>query len=441
MTQQPARPTTSSPQFGGWTLTLLVIANMIGAGVFTTSGFSLAELRSPVLVMLAWLLAGFIAICGAYSYGQLVKLMPESGGEYLFLARSIHPLAGYVAGWVSLIAGFTGAIAFAATALESYLLPAGSRPDWLPADAIAILAVVTAGLLHGNRPALGARVQNVTVAAKLLFLAVFIGLAFVSFGRAPELTQPQPTGQGPSTWIAFAVSIVWISLSYSGYNAAVYLAGEAVDARQSVPRALLRGTLCVTLIYLLLNAIFVYATPVASIAGQEDVATISAEWLGGPNARWLVQAIVCFALWSSIMSMLMAAPRVYAKMADDGLFPSQLRLQDAKPLVATLTQVVLAIIIILASRLENLLGYLGLTLSLSSAATIGCLFLPRYNQTAMQRVIAAVFVVSTLSLGVIFAWSRPAQFAAAAMTFACGAAMYGLTLWWSRSAPVDRSAD
>ena len=120
------------PRFGLLTLVSLVVANMIGAGVFTTSGFALADLGTPDRVMVAWLTGGVLAVCGALSYGALVRRITDSGGEYLFLSRVIHPAAGFVAGWVSLLAGFTGAIAFAASALEAYALPAAARPEWFP---------------------------------------------------------------------------------------------------------------------------------------------------------------------------------------------------------------------------------------------------------------------------------------------------------------------
>jgi fructoselysine transporter len=131
-------------------LTALVIASMIGAGVFTTSGFALADLGTPGRVVCAWFVGGLIALCGAMSYGALAHHITESGGEYLFLSRAIHPLAGFLAGWVSLLAGFTGAIAFAATAFAAYALPEEIRPAWLSHDVLATLVVVGAGLLHGR---------------------------------------------------------------------------------------------------------------------------------------------------------------------------------------------------------------------------------------------------------------------------------------------------
>lgn len=413
--------------FGWWTLTLLVVANMIGAGVFTTSGLAVADLRSPERVLLAWLVAGLIALCGAYCYGQLVRLMPESGGEYLFLARTLHPLAGYIAGWVSLIAGFTGAIAFAATAFESYLVPAATRPAWLPPDTVAIVAVLVSGLLHGGRPTLGAKLQNVAVLIKLVLILSFVAMFVNQVLGAPGSGAATGDSLSFDTLRSFATSLVWISLSYSGYNAAVYLAEEAKSPRETVPRALLWGTLAVTLLYLLLNACFLYAAPLETISGQQNVALVATQWLMGDQAARLVQALVCAALLTSVMSMLMAAPRVYAKMADDGLFPGFLRFKNDRPGYATAAQVMLAVLIIVVADLRDLLGYLGLTLSISTACTVTCLLIDPRGRTVFRSSMTIAFVAATLTLALVFSLSQPGQFVAAALTFAVGAGMYWLT--------------
>ena len=418
MHQSPPR------RFGFWTLTLLVVANMIGAGVFTTSGFALADLHAPDVVMWAWCVAGIIACCGAYGYGQLARLIPESGGEYLFLARLVHPLAGFIAGWVSLIAGFTGAIALSATALESYLLPSGT-PAWLPRDAVALGAVVVAALLHGATPLRGARLQNISVAIKLTLISVFVILFGWWAGSDSTTVAEQPVAQ--PTLHAFAISLVWISLSYSGFNAAVYVAEEAIDPKRTVPRALLCGTVLVTLLYLLLNACFVYGPPTSAVAGRENVAMEAAAWLGGPRAAGLVQALVCLALWTSILSMLMAAPRVYAKMAADGLFPSWLMFQQASPWRATVLQMVLAAVFIVVADLRQLLQYLGLTLSVSAACTVACLIFDRRQRWWGRTVVAAAYAGTTLALAIVFSWSAPRQFLAAGLTFAAGAVMFVFT--------------
>lgn len=417
---------------GFWTLTFLVVANMIGAGVFTTSGFSIQSLGSPELVVWAWIFAGLIAMAGAFSYGQLVKAMPESGGEYLFLSRAAHPLLGFIAGWVSLIAGFSGAIALAATTLEEYATPV--RPDWLPAGLVAVLSIVLAGAFHGLRPQVGAFLQNAIVLLKLLLLLSIFAFAV---SKLNELTSngdldlsSQPTGLALAS--AFAGSLVWISLSYSGFNAAVYLAGEVDDMKRVVPRSLLVATGAVTVFYVLLNAVFVYANPVDAIAGQTDVAAITAKSLGGWAFEAFVRWTIVACLLTSVFSMMMAAPRVYAKMAEDGLLPKALRFehdQEESPRTATLLQVGLAVLLVLVSTLQGLLAYLGLTLSLCAACSVACLFLPAVRKSRRWHwtdLIPVFYLISTLVSAVMLTVSDPRQLFGTVVTFSAGAAAYFL---------------
>ena len=154
---------------------MLVVANMIGAGVFTTSGFSLGDLSNRSTVMLAWAIGAGIAVCGAVSYGQLASRITESGGEYLFLARFVHPSVGFVAGWVSLLAGFTGAIAFAATAFESYVMPEESQ--WLGRGMIAIAVIILFAAMHSIAISFGVLTQNLIVLAKITLIVLFAVLA------------------------------------------------------------------------------------------------------------------------------------------------------------------------------------------------------------------------------------------------------------------------
>ena len=417
--------------FGFWTLTFLVIANMIGAGVFTTSGFSLADLGSAHLVVLAWAVGGIIAMAGAFSYGLLTKAMPESGGEYLFLSRAAHPLLGFIAGWVSLIAGFSGAIAFSATAFESYVLPPGSRPEWLPARAVAIASIVAAGFFHGLHPRSGARIQNAVVVLKLGLLLALLGFAGSRLvgGDWPEAIHEAGNLTGWALGSAFAGSLVWISLSYSGFNAAVYVADEVDRASHVVPRALLAGTGIVVVLYVLLNAVFVYSAPSDSLAGREDVAAIAARSLGGQPFETFVRWTVAACLLTSVFSMIMAAPRVYAKMADDGLLPTWLRFQTGRPFAATMVQVVVAVALVLVSSLQGLLSYLGLTLSISAACSVCCLFLPGVRTKPLlhpSSVPPAVYVIGTLVAATWMVAADPWQLVGTALTFAVGAVAYAL---------------
>jgi APA family basic amino acid/polyamine antiporter len=407
------------------TLVGLIIANMIGAGVFTTSGFALADLGSANRVMLAWTLGGTIALCGAYSYGGLVRHFTESGGEYLFLSRTLHPLAGFIAGWISLLAGFTGAIAFAALAFETYVSPL--IPYALPSKVLAISLIVLAALLHGARVRTGVGMQNALVFLKFVLIIIFIAAAFfaaktLGAGSAVPLSSE-------FSLTAFAGSLVWISLSYSGFNAAVYVAGEARDAQTVVPRAMWIGTLIVTILYLILNSIFVYLAPYEAIAGREDVAAIAAQSIGGESLALLVRAIIALSLLTSVFAMVMIGPRVYAKMAEDKVFPALFRFQGDIPRAAIALQAVGAILVVAFSTLKNLLSYLGFTLSLSAALTILCLFLiPKAeNQSAKipgYPFAPALFVAATVLLASLAVWRNPAELIATLLTVLSGIILY-----------------
>ena len=404
------------------TLTCLVIGNMIGAGVFTTSGFALADLGTPHRVMLGWLIGGIIALCGALSYGGLARRMAESGGEYLFLSRFIHPAVGFLAGWVSLLAGFTGAIAFAALAFESYI-PA--RPAWLPAGGLAILAVLVFTALHAFQINLGAVSQNLIVIIKLVLLAVFLFFAV----RAPMAGgSAAPASEFSIT--ALAGSLVWISLSYSGFNAAVYVAGEARDAVTTVPRALWLGTLITMAFYLALNAIFMYWPASNVVAGQEDVAAVAAQSIGGVWLASFVRAIIALALCTSISAMLMAGPRVYAQMAADGLLPGFFRFQGAVPRAAIFLQAGLVILVIAFSNLKGLLSYLGFTLSLCAALTVASLFVLRRRG---EKIVAtgypftpAIYVGATLLFAALAVRRNPWEIMGTAVTILSGLPVYFL---------------
>lgn len=339
----------------------LVVASMIGTGVFTTSGFLLADLHSPWLVLAAWAVGGAIATLGALSYGALARRIPESGGEYLFLSRTLHPAAGYVAGWVSLLVGFSAPVAAAAFAFGAY------TRDWLPAwppQMSGTLLVIAFSLLHAAHVRRGAWVQNVAVLLKVVLIVVFVGFAF---SRLPNAIEP---AAGPITLSTFGVSLVWISFSYSGWNAAIYIAGEVHDPERNLPRALLVGTALVTILYLALNAVFVFAAPQDALAGKLEIGRIAAEHLGGPALANAVAALVALTLVSSVSSMVMAGPRVYARMAADGCLPRWLQASDAPPRAAIFFQGLIALVMLWTTTYESLLTYIGFTLGLSTAATV-----------------------------------------------------------------------
>ncbi len=306
-------------QLGLVSATALVVASMVGSGVFTTSGILLADLHSPSLVLAAWLAGGVIAVLGALCYGALARSYPESGGEYIFLARTLHPAAGYLAGWVSLLVGFSAPLAAVALAFGEYLREGLSFSTPRLTGSCLLLAFTAVHAIHVQR---GAWVQNFAVLIKLLLIVLLVGLACARLEPAP-----QPQGEHVPI-AAFAVSLVRVSFSYSGWNAAIYIAGEVRDPGRNLPRAMAVGAGLVTLLYVALNTVFVYAAPVEALTGKIDVARIAAESLGGASLASLVTALITLALATSASSMLMAGPRVYARMADDGYVPNHPRAGD-----------------------------------------------------------------------------------------------------------------
>jgi len=408
----------------------LVVANMIGVGVFTTSGFALADLGDRNLVLLAWAVGGVLALCGALCYGALARRIPESGGEYTFLARTVHPAAGFLAGWVSLLAGFTAPIAAAAHGLQAYA-SAASGVAWGAAPWLGTLAIAAAGVMHGVRLERGVRLQNAAVVLKLVLIAGFLVLGAL---WRPVLDDA-PAGAGFELG-AFAVTLVWVSFSYSGWNAAVYVASEVRDPERNLNRALLMATGLVTLLYLGLNAVFVYAAPVAELAGKPEVGAIAANALGGPWLRVAVSGLVTLALFTSISSMVMAGPRVYACMAEDGLLPQRLRISGEVPAAAVWLQVGLAIAVLWASALQELLGYIGFTLGLSAAATVGGLMWLRHREGAERvpvpgyPVVPLLFVAATLATAAFMVQRRPGEALVGLATILVGVPIY---LWLRRS--------
>ena len=423
----------SKYRIGFYTLIGLVIANMIGSGVFTTSGFAMGDLGSPSLIVLAWFIGGCLALMGAMSYGALSQLMPESGGEYLFLSRTIHPMLGFIAGWVSLLAGFTGAIAYAATAFEAYFTPA-QIGNMMPENIIATLVILVAALAHGMRLRSGALLQNISVVIKLVFISVFF--LYVLFGTSISDWQGvqdyRAAEPAEFSIFVFAMTLMWISFSYSGFNAGVYIASEVDKPVTRLPRALFYGTLVTMIIYIVLNTIFVFAPSPEAIAYKQDVAAIVAGELGGDILESFVRIIISVALFTSVSAMIMLGPRVYAKMADDGLMPAVLKFEGEVPAVAIIMQAVLAIIVVWISTLKELLSYLGFTLGLSAVITVFSLFIYiRRNGRGHLNLqgypwAPVIFILFTLLFAGLAAFRQPWEMVAAVITILSGIGFYYL---------------
>lgn len=409
----------TTQNFSVWTLVALVVGNAVGAGIYTTSGFSLVDLGSREWVVLAWVVGGFIALAGALSYSMLVKDISESGGEYLFLSRSVHPAAGFIAGWVSLLAGFPGAIAFAALAFATYTHAALPVTKALPVELLAICVTLLAGIMHAVRVKTGTRMHESIVALMLVVLSIVIVWSLLQFATSAHLPVGSSAPLAAFNIFTFANTLVWISLSYSGFNAAAYIAGEVHNAKFSVPKGMLLGTMLTMLLCVSLNAIFLYGASPLMLAGKADIAVVAIENMGGLGARRLMELIIAVSLLTSITAMVLAGPRVYAKMAEDGALPKFFCAKENQPPRASIfLQVFCAVVLILIADLRSLLSYLGFTLSLCLALAVSSLFVRHWRcgkqpDSKWYPLAPGLFVICTTLFAGLSALNEPRQFYAA----------------------------
>ena len=285
------------------TAILIVVANMIGTGVFTTLGLQAAGIPDGAALLMLWLIGGLIALCGALSYAELAAALPRSGGEYHFLSRIDHPLLGQLAGWVSVTVGFAAPVALAAMAMGHYaatILPA-------PPTAIAVTALVMVTAVHAFDLDLGRRVQVTATWLKIVVILLFCAVGLALPATSGSLSVLPSTTTFEALWSApFAVSLIYVAYAYSGWNAAAYVVDEVQNPRRAVPRALLLGTLIVTLLYLLLNLTFLRTVEYDALVGRVEVGALSAETIFGAVGGHLMSLVLTLLLVSTVSAMVLA---------------------------------------------------------------------------------------------------------------------------------------
>lgn len=369
---------------GAFSAIMLVVASMIGTGVFTTTGLLLEQTPSAAAVLWAWLIGGVLAFFGALSYAELVSIYPKNGGEFQLLSKIFHPAVGFVAGWVSLIVGFSAPIAAASLAFGAYLQ---SIVPSINVTLSAVIIIILLSITHAIRVTFGSALQNVFTVAKLLIVGVFIvgGLYLGDFGLIVEESPKD-------TWLSmlapsFAVGLIYITYAYSGWNGSAYIAGEITNPRRNVPLALALGTVIVTLVYLGLNAVFLAAAPVVELSGQVDVGAVAAKSLFGENAGRVLSGVIALLLVSSISAMIMAGPRVYQSMGSEYACFAFLTKRKASsgPYFAILLQAVISLLMLATASFDALLSYIGFTLSISSALTVVGVFVLRKRSPQLER--------------------------------------------------------
>lgn len=434
-------------RLGLYAASAIVIANMIGTGVFSTLSFQVHALPDERAILLLWLLGGLSALAGAFCYAELGAARPRSGGEYALLTQLFHPATGFVSGWISIVAGFAAPIAAAALAFGAYLgkLSPALAPHEL-ALAIGLVLLVTA--VHCLRVDIGARFQIYTTAFKL---ALMLGIVAAALWVAPAPVTRSPELASLIGSPAFAVSLVYVSYAYFGWNAALYVAGEVRDPARNLPRALILSTLLVTALYLAVNWAFLRLVPFAelvrvdptqmTVENELAVGFLAGHALFGEHGGQIVGSLIALALVSTVSAMIMAGPRVLATMAEDwrpfALFAR--RSHGGAPLAALGFQAVLVILFLATASFEFVVNFIGVSLSLFNMAVIAGFLRERSRRSPVEgsfrapfgRTAATLFLLINGWMVVFLCIEQPWSVALSVASI-----LVALGLWW----PLRRHA-
>ncbi|MCX8044338.1 MAG: amino acid permease [Desulfobacterota bacterium] len=360
--------------------TALVMSNMIGTGIFTSLGFQLVEIQHCASILLLWIIGAIIALCGALTYGELGAAIPRSGGEYVYLAKIYHPVLGFLSGFTSMTIGFAAPAAISSIAFGTYCMRIINLPSpTLPA--VFLLCCLT--ILHCFHNRMSASLQIVVTAVNVCFMMFFIVAGLLGARLTPlDFCMPDATILKDIMNPAFAVSLVYVTYAYTGWNAAAYISGEMRNPQKLLPRSLTSGTMIVAALYLVLNYTFLVTAPVSELAGQLEVAFIAARYIFGPVGAKITASMIAMLLVASVSSLVFIGPRITAEIGKDirllSFFSCVSR--TGIPVRAIVLQFIISIIMIVTTTFEQALTYVGFTLNLCSLLTVGgvVLFRARY---------------------------------------------------------------
>jgi APA family basic amino acid/polyamine antiporter len=425
--------------------TAIVVADMVGVGVFTSLGFQVQTITSGFALIMLWVVGGVVAFCGAACYAELAAMFPRSSGEYNFLRRTYHPIAGFLAGWLSATVGFAAPVALAAMAFGEYsksIVP-GVSPLAL---GLGVIWLVT--IFHWFGIRYGAVFQSASTVLKLVLIVVFVVAGFSLGAPQPISFAPAASDFGQIFSAAFAVNLVFVMYAYSGWNASTYIIGEIRDPNRTLPRALFAGVFIVLTLYVALNAVFLYTTPIASMAGQVQVAMIVGAHIFGVRGGGIVGALICLGLISSISAMMWIGPRVTMVMGED--FPLlQIFARKSRygvPSFAVGLQLAIATLLLLTQSFEAVLEFIQFSLTLSSFfAVFGVIVLritrpaqPRSYRTWGYPVTPLIFLSVTLFMMYNLVINRPLQSLAGVLVMLAGLIIYAIAQYYPVAPAVQK---
>lgn len=425
--------------------TALVIANVIGAGIFTTTGYQASALGDPAGIFALWIVGGLLAWCGALCYGELGAAMPEAGAEYVYLRQTYGRAFAFTSAFVSFVAGFPAPIAAALKGLVAYLgafVPAfAENPAVLGSvalnDLVAVGLVWALTLIHLRGVEGGIRFNDgVTLLKVVGIVAIIVGAFAVGDGELSNFSERSVARpEGAALLGAYATSLIFVMFCYSGWNAAAYVASEIEAPQRNLPRALLVGTGIVLALYLGLNAVYFYGAGVDELAGKPDVGLVAARNLFGPIGVGLVTCVLGVSLLASASAMTIAGPRVTFAMARDVPFFGRLGQTDSKtgaPRLALLVQAVVTSVLVLSGRIDQIQQYAGFTLALFSSLAVSCVLVLRWKRPDLPRPFRTFgYPITPLFYLAVTAWTmfwaftgRPVESSLALITVAAGGVIF-----------------
>lgn len=426
------------------TATAIVIANMVGTGVFTSLGFQVLGVQSIFALLMLWVIGGILSFCGALSYSELGAAIPRSGGEYTYLSKIYHPAVGFLSGFVSVFVGFAAPIALAAMALGGYFCTVFPwfNPVWVGATVVVLITLV-----HSINLSIGSRFQNIVTSLKVLLILIFIVCGFVFGEHQPISVLPLQGSWKEIGSVAFAISLIFVSYAYSGWNASAYMAGEIKNPQKNLPKSILSGTLIVMVLYILLNFIFLYTVPIAEMADSQgnpiiEIGALSAGKIFGNTGGNIMSLVISILLISTISSMVLAGPRVTMTIGEDIAALKFFARKNKKgiPVIAIILQSLIALILIFTSSFDAVLTYLGFILTLFTTLTVLGLFILRINKPDLPRpfkawgypITPAIFIL--LNLGIIYhsLTSKLTESLAGLGTVLIGLVIFYITQYYSK---------
>lgn len=437
-----------------FSVTNLVIANIIGAGIFTTTGYLGQILDHPFILLILWIIGGLVAICGAFAFGELGATFPEAGGEYTFISKLFHPLPGFLSGWLSLIVGFSAPIAASAMGCSKYLIWAFPKVQsllflentlsaqwfykWL---AVAIILLFT--FIHSRGIVLGAKIQNILTVLKVLMVFGLIVAGFWigkgNFDSFAEINKFQFNFNG---WKSMGLALMLVMFAYSGWNSSTYIGSEIRNPAKVITQSLLISVGIVIVLYFFLNLFFIYAIPFEKIVGEPEIAGLAASFAFGNVAGSIISVFIAFALFSSLSAFILLGPRVYYSMAQKGYFFKRFAKVNPKskvPTASILLQSSVAIALVVSGTFEQILVYMGFSLGIFPIlAVIGVFKIRKKGISKLQLpgfpYLHIFFIAVSSSILVLAFFERPMESSIALLTALSGIPFY---FWFKRKNQVN----